>query len=144
MKHFTQCKICRKPLVIVVDDDYMALGDPHKLIPMACHNHCHDNVAMHMRLLDGFSRVCMDLHYILTRNPEHNCDSHRPAITKLTKAYAAWMSKSHNLNGSDWNEEFVNIIIERPGQWAKVLDSYRKNWRALHMPARQPVSVNQP
>lgn len=129
MKVLATCKVCRNPVILVVDDAYMELGDPNNLIPMACHDPCAWKVLEHMKLLEGFAKVCMDLYWSIHVNEKTNREEWRENVTYLTKRYCEWMAKSNGMSGTDWQEDFVNMILERPGQWHKILDEYRKQWR---------------
>lgn len=144
MKVMTECKICRKPLVVEMDGEYAELGDPNHLIPMATHNRCFDLWLRGDQLHVAFSKICMSIEIAVIHNPKHDTSQYRPALEALTKAYCKWMCDSYRLSGTDWDEEMVNIILDKPGRWHKVLDIYRRQFRERNLKPKPPVSAPAP
>lgn len=143
MKHPTQCKFCRKPLVLEIDDQYPADLDPLNLIPLAACNHCADIRVERKRLERKINRVCSLFANCSITKRESKEQEIRSILEKLTKDYATLVAKCHNMSGMAWDEEFVNILIDKPEQWASVLTHCWKTFKQYAMP-KEPVPAPYP
>lgn len=136
MNHAATCKICHKPLVIQVADDYV--GDPLKILPMATCNRCYDLRERRIRLEEALFKTC----YGLVANPKAK-DSVRGAIhatlVELTKKYSQWFGEANNLSGHLWEEQFVDMLMAKPNETSRVLSEYRRVFsEAVHKPPPPP------
>lgn len=128
MKHATNCKFCRKPITIEIDDSYAELGDPHKLIPMAACNSCAD-IRVERRVLESKIKYsCMNR--LSTKRPsEEYLNKFRNLMEKLMKDYASMIARFHFMSGMSWDDECLEAIMEHPENWNEVLSRLWKMFR---------------
>ena len=130
MNHATHCKFCQKPITVTIDDAYAALGDPYKLIPMACCDAC-AAIRVHRRRLEGaLATVCRNIQ-LLGKKDEQSRANYRTILTKLTQDYARMIARWHHLDGCAWDEECVNLLMDKPHAWGQIITqlwSLFKDW----------------
>lgn len=119
MKHPTTCKFCKAPVVLEIDADYDALGDPHKLIPFAACNRCAD-MRVKRRWLE--SAICESATMILQAK-ERNAVADRqwPILETLTKKYTAMIAEWVGSNLPWWEQCIVDLIVDKPQHWHSAL-----------------------
>lgn len=132
MKHPTNCKICHKPMLVEADEDYIAMGDPAKLLPLATCNRCYDLRDRRIRAESSIERQCYAL-AIVKRPVSDMVAKFTVSLTAATQAYVRWFCDFHNLTPwqNCWSEDFVRMLIERPRNWHQILQNYRKQFRPL-------------
>lgn len=129
MNHAVNCKFCSKKLLIQVDEDYAALGDPFKLLAFAACNKCADLRERKRALEEMIKRQCIGLVQLGDRvKPDHRAKT-KTVLTIITQKYADLISEWHNMSGRAWDGEFVEALLDKPGQWPKVLTMYWKHFK---------------
>jgi hypothetical protein len=129
VKHATHCKFCKKPISVAVADDYAEHGDVFKLLPLACCNPCAD-IRIEKRRLERKVQIvarCLELSGPdKTDKLRSDC---RSKLTKLTQDYAKLIARWNGMQGMSWDEEVVNMIVEKPDSWATLLGQLWKMFR---------------
>jgi hypothetical protein len=119
----TNCKFCKRPISVEIADDYAAMGDPHKLIPMAACNPCADNRVEKRRIEKRVQYVARTVELAGTRDAQTNA---RPPLIKLTQDYARLIARWHGRDGMAWDQECVELILDKPREWGAVLSGLWK------------------
>jgi hypothetical protein len=120
MNHATNCKFCKRPITVEIDDSYAGLGDPYKILPLAACNRCADLRVERRRLEERVQRVCNNLIFSAGSSSALKTST-RTILTKLTKSYASLIARWHEMDGMSWDEEVVNQIMDHPENWGEVL-----------------------
>ena len=121
MKFGTHCKFCKKPITLEIDENYDALGDPQKLIPMACCNYCADIRELRRKLERKVQVVCTMLE-LAGKSSEAKS---REALVRLTKDYATMISKwTGKVNR--WDEAVVDALLKDPHHFG---DPLTRMWK---------------
>jgi hypothetical protein len=129
MKHAMNCKFCKKPITVTIDDDYEKMHDPYKLLPMACCNACADN-RIERRALERkvqFVVTCFNL--AGAKKTEDLIEVTRAKLTILTQAYAGLIARWNGKEGSLWEAEIVDQIIRSPEHWGDTLGHMWRSFR---------------
>jgi hypothetical protein len=121
MKHATNCKFCQLPITVEVDDEYAALGDPYKLLPFAACNRCADLRVTRGVLEERVKHACLGLFQKKGKVSKEAMDRTRQMLVKLTQGYATMIARWHHKEGMAWDEECVNLLMDRPQFWNKIL-----------------------
>jgi hypothetical protein len=129
MNHATNCKFCRQPIVIQVDDDYAALGDPNNLLRLATCNRCADQRTRRRALEESIKAVCLTVQFATAKGQAAAVATARPLLEALTRKYAVLVADWHNMSGYLWDEEFVNLLIEKPDKLWAILNNYWRTFR---------------
>lgn len=120
LTHALHCKFCQKPISVTVDDDYAKLGDPYKILPLACCNRCGDLREQRRALTDRVRRAA-NAFGAIHHPSENTVESARKGIGGLCKKYAELIAEWHNKDGCCWDEAVVETILANPNQWGEVL-----------------------
>lgn len=129
MRHQTECKFCRKPIFLEIDDAYAGMRDPYKLVPMASCNRCADLRVRKRTLEERISRTCMayfqHLHVRGEKGPEQSEEAEvKQVLVALTKKYTEWFGEFSGISGYLWDMELVNLLMDRPKDWQHVIVQY--------------------
>lgn len=138
MIHDVNCKICKVPIAVEVDDAYEELGDPFKLLKLATCNRCYDLRTEREAIFTNIGSCCQ----LLIVNPT-NKDlriKSRKLLVILTRKYAELVSKFHRSNHMLWSEEFADMILDKPDKWFKCLDLYREQARQSRKEAERQAA----
>lgn len=140
------CKFCGRPGVACLPDDidssslegesFFSVGFWKRIL---CCNRCADYMESKRALTTRIIKVAM-LYYANKRNtstPEKETKV-RESLTFLTKQFASLVSK-HFDKLNVWDNEFVNMLMDRPEKAASICASYIR-----HMKNSQPASNPQP
>lgn len=125
MKHATNCKFCKRPITVTVDDYYAEMGDPYKLLAKASCNTCADVRQLRRVLEDRISRQATAF-AAMHRPSEAAKGLARKNLTRLCEAYAKMIARWHRTEGMAFDEEVVNTMLDRPDKWAECLSGL---WR---------------
>jgi hypothetical protein len=125
MKHSTTCKFCHLPITIEVDDSYTR--DPYKIIPLACCDFCSDIRVERRGLEYGIAKVANLV--LVSPKASKEAETARAALIRLTQKYAQMIARWHRMNGMAWDEEGVNLIMDKPRAWPDVLQVYWNMFR---------------
>lgn len=132
MKHATTCKFCHIPITLEIDDEYAALGDPYKLLRLACCNRCSDVRERKRILEDKIRKSAMALTSI--RKPSQEVlETNRKNLNRLYRQYAENIARWHNCDGMAWDDAVTDFVMEHPGKWAEALSrlwQMFKQWQA--------------
>jgi hypothetical protein len=126
MKYATNCQFCKRPISPEIDDSYAALGDPFKILPMACCDPCHD---MRVSKRDLERRVQFIARCIELAGAKLDATARakfQDVLSILTQDYARLIARWHGMQGHAWSIECVEIILDKPQQWAAVMSGL---WR---------------
>lgn len=137
MKHGTNCKFCQNPITVEIDDAYANLGDPFKLIKIACCDRCADLRVERRMLEDKVRKVCRvrELDPKLAKTREQ---SHRSTLEKLLKQYSNMIARWHYLSGMCWDDRATETIMDHPEAWNSVLATLWKIFKDAN-PARSRI-----
>lgn len=121
MNHATHCKFCKTPITVDIDDDYAAIGDPFKILPLSACNRCADLKVLRRTLEEKVQRACLSLCQKRGKMGDDQRRKIRDTLTKLTQAYAVMIARWYRKEGMAWDEECVNLLLEKPQLWHKIL-----------------------
>jgi len=122
----TKCKICKKDLVVQVDNDYF--GPLDTLLAMATCNRCYDLREKHLKATANIESGCN----FLVQHPEASqkeLEKTKKHLEKWTKQYAEAISAFNNSSRVIWHEDFVRNLMETPDKWYEALRFYRTTAR---------------
>lgn len=134
MNYSTSCKFCKRPITVEVDDDYAKLGDPYKILPLACCNHCGDVRVMKRNLEDQLKAQCYSIQLLKSAKVPIP-DKAKSNLELLTKEYATMVSKWNFSEGMLWDEGIVDALCANPQGWGNIIGRIwriHKNWQQQH------------
>lgn len=126
MKKESKCKVCGKTLVLTIDDDYAAMGDPQKLSGLATCNPCYDNLSTRSNCERQVFRACRTL----AMQPRLSSEIRtriRDVLVKTTKSYALAVAEFFHAKEYMWDEEFVNMLMDMPEKAGVILTKYKQD-----------------
>jgi hypothetical protein len=130
--HAVHCKMCKKPFSVEVADDYAALGDQFKLLPMACCNRCYDYVTGKRNVTKRIFEVCHELQLArISIRPDKRADKEKlfsETLAILTKKFGVIVSEYYNCNYF-WGPEFVDQLFEFPDRAGTILNNYMTTYK---------------
>lgn len=129
MNHATKCKFCGREMVVQIADDYPS-ADPFKLLRLAACNRCADLRVKKRVLEESLCRTCNTVQFASQSNKNAAIEKARPLLDTLTRKYASLVADWHNMSGYLWDEEFVNLLTEKPDRVWTILGHYWKTFRA--------------
>ena len=135
------CKFCKRNLILIIDEAYPAQLDPYRLISLAACDHCADLRVTRRRLEARLQKICSNLAACPVTKLAERGQEVKDTLTKLTKEYASMIAKFNGMSGMMWDEEFVNLLLEKPGQWADILT---RCWRMFKDYANRPKPETPP
>ncbi|MGC1452938.1 MAG: hypothetical protein WA830_23150 [Candidatus Sulfotelmatobacter sp.] len=121
MKHATHCKFCHKPITVSIDDDYAALGDPLKLLPLAACNRCADLRVLRRTLEKKVAILCGRLIFSSGKLDASALSKAKTGLAHWTREYARMIARWHSLEGLCWDEAIVEQLMEKPDTWGDAL-----------------------
>jgi len=129
------CKFCGVPLRLDVDDDYAALGDPHKLIPLASCDRCAD-FRVKRRML--FERIASAVRLMCLMSSQDNQGKElaQDAIRMLLKRWLKLLSEYRHCNAPEWDESLLEAIVAKP---QNLWDAVRR--ASMTVQAQQEMAV---
>ena len=128
MKHGTTCKFCQKPITVEIDDTYAALGDPLKLLGLACCDRCADLRVEHRKLEANIMHLCR-IRELDPKVAKAREQSHRSTLEKLLKQYANMIARFHFMEGMSWDDASLELIMDKPEAWSSVLKELWKMFK---------------
>lgn len=120
MRHALNCKFCKKPISVEVDDDYAKLGDPYKILPLGCCNRCAD-LRERRRVLADKVRRTANAFGVLHKPSKAAVEDARMVLSNLCHKYAKLIAEWHGQEGECWDDTVVDAILETPNCWGEVL-----------------------
>ncbi len=116
------CKFCKRPLSLHIDDDYAKTKDPHGLLPMACCNSCSDYMEKRRSVFYAVKDYCMRLFSgeVKAKKDEDKAKA-REILTKLVQRYMRVIADHRDLPMPQWDEVLVDDIMAKPGNFSSVL-----------------------
>lgn len=124
----TNCKFCKAPITLEIDDSYDPVSDPNKLIPLAACNPCAD-IRVRRRILETkIGKACRALQ-LLSPGDKEDREELSKILEKLTQGYAKMICKWHGYEGMVWEECCVAEIVSKPDHWGEALG---RMWQAFH------------
>jgi hypothetical protein len=120
MKVPATCKFCHKPLTLTVDDSYAEMGDPFKLMKLACCNRCGDYYTARRQAVDKVHRTAMKLFGGAVKKEE--LPKYREILAGLVKHYMRLYSDYKDLPMPDWDEAIVDDMLSKPGNYGLILE----------------------
>lgn len=124
MTHGLNCKFCQKPISVEVDDDYAALGDPYKILHLACCNFCGEVREERRKIYDKLKRALTWLE--VAGDSKTVRDNSAELLTILTKRLMRLIGKWYAVPDLIWEEAIVDQIMAGPKKAHVVLASM---WR---------------
>lgn len=125
MKHTTNCKFCKDPITIEIDDGYAELGDPLKLIRLAACNRCADFRVARSKYHDFFANICIEIANARRDNSPRLAHLHT-IVTDASRRYAQAVCAFLRSRTLHWNEDLGTAIFNSPDKWPKLLADYRR------------------
>jgi len=122
----TKCKICKKDLVVQVDNDYF--GPLDTLLAMATCNRCYDLREKHLKATANIESNCT----WLVQHPKAGSEKLMKVqknLERWTKQYAEAISAFNNSNKVIWSEDFAKTLMKKPDKWYEALRFYRTTAR---------------
>lgn len=138
MKHLHHCKFCRCEVILEIDDSYN-IADPLKLFAFAACNRCADVREERGLIEHKILKVCLGFAQ-LGKAGQSERDAVRATLVRLTHSYAKMVAKWHNLSGELWDEQFVDMLMEKPKEFGKVLSQY---WRTFRISQKAQLEKQQ-
>lgn len=123
------CKVCKKAIVVQIAEEYE--GDAMGLRQLATCNRCYDLLTKRNNATELISRACANI--IGARGQKSASkliEAARRALEAGTKSYASVIAEYHNSPTMIWNDDFVDLLIQKPEQWHRILSQYRDGARA--------------
>jgi hypothetical protein len=134
-----KCKFCGCPLKLKIDDDYAALGDPLKLLPLAACNRCADFHAEMRRIKEGLRECILRLLSTKTKDLPAAKSETRPRLEKLTQRYVRAASCYSRTTVNAWAPQMVDDILDSPRSLPLVLKAvWRSDPAQIEMPITPP------
>ena len=125
MKVPAKCKICSKPLVLEIDDDYAEVGDPNNLIPMATCNKCFDIREDILKYQKFILNWCSRVMTVPQKGRQQKLETCRQAIYSSSKKFCAAVARSHNANSDLWSVDIVDLLVDNPDRAGAILGKFR-------------------
>lgn len=137
MKLETRCHCCHCKLTLTVDDAYMELGDPMKLLAAAVCNSCHDHHEREVRIRFSIFDLCLALDRGVKRE---RADRIRVLLSDATRKYAEIIALIQDRDTMLFEEAFPQMLFDHPEQCPKILRKYRKDCARKFIP--EPAGAN--
>ncbi len=119
-----KCKFCGKSLVLEIDDDYAALGDPFKLMQLASCNRCGDFREKRRKLMEQIKFNCMML--LGGGIKKEALPKTREILVGQIQRYMRLLAEFKDQNVPDWDSALIDDIMEKPGNYALILGQVPK------------------
>ena len=123
MQYTTQCKFCKAPLEVEVDEAYAALDDPFRLLGMAACSTCTELRVSRRTLEEKIRRTASLLQGLTSRETDE-----RKALLNILRnlAYAYWRligrwTKAPRIN---LPEDKLKELQDNPQDWGTVISSF--------------------
>lgn len=129
MKHATNCKFCKKPITLEIDDSYYSLKDPLGIIQMACCNRCADLRIKRRSLEDKIQKTVFPLIVKGNKATDEERMLCRQILIELTKKYTALIAEWLNASTPWWDQSIVDSIMEMPNLWNSFIVQCWKMYR---------------
>lgn len=129
MKHATNCKFCKRPITVEVEDAYAELGDPFKLIQLLCCDHCADLRIERRKLERDIKNKCVGMFQVGPKKAKLKEKENREFLKYTTQKYAELIARWHEKEGMAWDDAIVDTLIENPERWSTVLASMWVHFR---------------
>lgn len=133
------CKFCRLNLEVEIEDDYLTLrelvaqiGDIPTLTKLAACNRCADYENAKARIRDRMAKVA---HTLFIENYARRATSPAAQAARETMRvlFAKWFDCvcGYHLIETQKDENFVNMILERPDKWLNAFWNYERGCKAI-------------
>lgn len=122
----TKCKICKKDLVVQVDNEYF--GQIDRLLEMATCNRCFDLREKHLKSTANIEAGCN----FLVQHPEASekeLEKAKKHLEYWTKQYADAIRQFNHSDKVVWSADFAQVLMDKPDQWYEALRIYRQSVR---------------
>jgi hypothetical protein len=129
MKLETRCNCCHSPITVNVDDDYMDLGDPLKLLDAAVCNSCHDQHERETRIRSTIFDLC----FALDRGVKaERAQRIRVLLSEACRKYAEVIAVIQDRDTILYEEAFPQLLYDQPAKCPLILRKYRKDCARTH------------
>lgn len=114
------CQFCKKPLRLIVDEDYGAMGDPQKLYRLAACDPC---ASYRERRRQTFTKLKWICELLATNQVqgEEELARVRKNLKTLLMRYMVNLAKHRGLDAPEWDEAIVESLMNRPASLGSVL-----------------------
>jgi hypothetical protein len=143
MNHDTTCKFCHMPLTLTIDDGYPADLDPHQLIQIAACNSCADARVARRVIEAKLGRVCYQYSILPIAKRDETRANVAAVLTKLTKDYASMIARWHKFQGQVWDQEAVNLLLDKPERWTDIISMLWKLFRDWQKEKHAKTNIHQ-
>ena len=141
MIHGTTCRFCKRPITPEIDDNYSGLGDPYKILPMACCNFCSDIRVERRVVEEKIQRACRALSSLSVSDTKGR-DNMRALLEKLTKKYARMIARWYGNEGSLWDEGVLEVLMKQPNQWPDALGKLWSSFRHWQQQQQRDLTLD--
>jgi hypothetical protein len=124
MNRATECQFCSKLLVLWVDPQYAAMGDPMKLLKLAACNTCADLRVRHRKIEETIAHCCTALNQGVRKS---DMQAFRDTLATATRKYAEVIAQMHGSDTMVWDESFPELLADRPDRWGVILSKYTRD-----------------
>lgn len=116
----TVCKFCKRPLELIVEKSYLAMGDPHKLLPMASCDNCYEFRIKRRHIVDAFWKIVPLLDRGLVRRRE-DIQAVREKIDWLLRRYVRAFAEYQHTTEPAFDEAMVDSVMGCPTRFQDVM-----------------------
>jgi hypothetical protein len=145
ISHAVNCKVCRKPFYVQVDESYDITGDPKKLLPMSTCNRCYDYVFSRRKAIELIFKKCSEFHSAKAgRNidPEIERKFHT-SISNYASRFCDITEAYHRRKEPEIRSGLADDLIANPNQCDDVIKAYMTAFRHASPPELIPATVDE-
>lgn len=129
-----ECKFCNRPGIVIMEESPGIQFQIEKWKPILCCNRCGDFMVAKRKITDLIQRnaACLNVCRITLQGEkllkaESMC---REAFTKLTKQFATVVC-DYFRKTNVWDQEFVNMLMDKPDRFWHLCNQYMKLARTV-------------
>lgn len=124
--HPTQCRFCKKPITLEIDNDYVALGMPFDFIlELAACDRCAELRERRSRLETKIGKACTFIEFLGDRDAKQRAIM-RNILLSLARKYGKLILDWHNELGDFDSPIIAAKLADDPSKWGEHLSEY---WR---------------
>jgi|SRR5579872_3115650 len=121
-----KCRVCGIKLTVEAEDDYMAEGfDPMGLMKLLTCNRCYDYKTNRENIEDKIKQCCIVLIQAQIQKGSETWQRIRLIFISLTRRYAELVQRYNHYPTVLWDEDFSELLMDKPHLWWKIMANYR-------------------
>jgi hypothetical protein len=130
MKLEYQCRFCKLDGEVDLPEEGLDMFQVEKFKPILCCNRCGDFMNMRRESADRIKKVAeLLIQQRGSKNPDKTVEVTRKVreiMTMLTKRYSTLVN-NHFRKPNVWHEDFVDLLMEKPEFYQRILKDYIKH-----------------